>query len=700
MINELYNLSKVLDRNEIPVDEWHRKYKLLPKVTNKAPCIRIWLNDKGIVCGLERLLPAHAGSLRKYGDNQSSFPAFNISSLYRVTAPEIIAELESIKAKKPKLDADKIRTWCTSDNWIKGAPEQVKRNMNECSNELVEKLNGQVSIIADLAELCGKAGDGFRASLEECAFNQLNNPEDVPLMLSLLFHAGSENKEHSQDTGNKISVILDVKNWKKYGYDYPVASKDTTDRLNESLLAEERERRSRDEVVKTQQTDAFGMPFINPHEPMPSVKLSGFEATLRSMFDGQPCQYRYEQINDGSYPIAAGNRSSIKKALEWIAQPGNRQTTWVKVDKNEIAFVYPSKLPGVPLRFVSLFGREQASDSKQVGARFENVAKSFAEVFQGIPPEQKPDMMQIFTIRKIDKARSKVLFTHNSTPEQLMTAAESWSAGCKNLPALDVGEPDTPFPLEIPDILNAVWKQDGDRADGKTPVKRMKCYQGMELLLDALPPSAILNYLHFAVENTVGLFMHLGYLLHSGKKLDGKSEYKKLENNRTAATQSLSVIGLLLYKCRERKETYMDELAFLIGQWLHVSDELHTLYCIVKRDGDIPPQLAGSALLVSAGEMPYQALAMLYSRMNPFTSWAKQYRYQGIKIPDKESWRAGWLLNLFEMLANKITPQMDRTVRFGDFEKAKLYIGYMASLPKKEKSEMVDNNKTGGIENE
>ena len=58
------------------------------------------------------------------------------------------------------------------------------------------------------------------------------------------------------------------------------------------------------------------------------------------------------------------------------------------------------------------------------------------------------------------------------------------------------------------------------------------------------------------------------------------------------------------------------------------------------------------------------------------------------------------MLNLFEMLANKIIPQMDRAVRFGDFEKAKLYIGYMASLPKKEKSEISDNNETGGTGNE
>ncbi len=185
MINELYNLSKALDSNGVTVDEWHRKYKTLPKVTAKSPCIRIWLDNNGMVCGLESLSPEHADLIRKYGDNQSSFPAFNISSLYRVTAPDIVAEIESISSGKSKPDVDKIRIWCTSDNWIKGAPGQVRRSMNECAGELLElcKPDEHLKIIAVLTERCRKAGDGFRASLEKCAFDKLKKQEDIPLML-------------------------------------------------------------------------------------------------------------------------------------------------------------------------------------------------------------------------------------------------------------------------------------------------------------------------------------------------------------------------------------------------------------------------------------------------------------------------------------------------------------------------------------
>lgn len=97
MINELHNLAKTLDSKGISSNEWHREYKPIPKVTPQSPCIRIWLGDDGSVCGMESLTSEHAGTLRKYGNNQNSFPAFNISSLYRLTDAESIAELEKLE---------------------------------------------------------------------------------------------------------------------------------------------------------------------------------------------------------------------------------------------------------------------------------------------------------------------------------------------------------------------------------------------------------------------------------------------------------------------------------------------------------------------------------------------------------------------------------------------------------------------------
>lgn len=704
MINELHNLARTLDMKGVQIPEWHRKYKELPKVTPKSPCFRIWLDGQAAVCGIESLTSEHVSKLRKYGDNQSSFPAFNINSLYRIVDQKMIEKLEQFESRQLKLDIEEIKSWCSVNNWIKGVPGKVQRSLTERSKNLSEviHLEGQSNnnIIAKLFELCQKNGKNaanrFRSSLENCAFEKLKKGEEIDAILVLLFHKGSAEKAHNKDTGNNISVILDVWDWQPYGY--PIASENTTFQLNEMLLTDSD---LNTPEMQSKQTDAFGTSFTNPNEPMPNVKLSGFDVTLRSMFDGQPSQHRYRRINDSSYPIAAANRSSIKRALEWNSASSHRQVTWEKIDKNEMVFVYPSILPEIPPKFVSIFGQPPSEASKQTESRFESVAKEFSKTLRGLPTDQKPEMMQIFTIRKIDKARSKVIFTHNSTPKQLVQAAEDWSIGCHNIPRLDIGEPIIPFPLEIANIINAVWKQNGERADGKTSVTRMKYYQGMELLLDILPTNAIHNFLHIQIENTSGLVNYIGNKLHRGGSCDSNPESKRLDAQKTAVLRICSVLGLLLFKCNVRKEKYMEGLAYLLGQLLHVSDELHLLYCKVKRNGDIPPQLVGSALFISAGEMPYQALSQLATRMNPYISWAKQYRYGNNDKQGEESLRAGWLLRLFEQISNQIMPQMDRSIRFGDFEKAQLFIGYMASLPEMERSDKTIENTeiAGGMEN-
>lgn len=379
MINELHNLAKVLESNRIPTDEWHREYKVLPKVTSKSPCIRIWLDSDGSISALEALDPERTSVLRKYGNNQNSFPAFNISPLYRLTDPECIVKLEGIENGKSKPDIETIKSWCKEDNWIKGTPKKVQRSLEVYPKKLLDAIGTQAqtddNILTELISLCEKLctniEGGFRTSLENYIFAALQKEDEVGAALALLFHKGSSELDHSKDVGSNICVILDVKNWKRYGY--PVASEHTTVELNQMLLANSTKNKI---PADTSQLDAFGSPFKNPSEPMPSVKLSGFEVTLRSMFRGQPCQYRYGQIEDRSYPITVANRASIKKALEWIAAPSRRQITWVKIDKNELVFVYPSKLPEASPKFASVFG-DPATPSKRSESRFENIAEAF-----------------------------------------------------------------------------------------------------------------------------------------------------------------------------------------------------------------------------------------------------------------------------------------------------------------------------------
>jgi hypothetical protein len=423
---------------------------------------------------------------------------------------------------------------------------------------------------------------------------------------------------------------------------------------------------------------------------MPEITLCGIPGVkLRSMFREQRCQYRYNEIDDASYPITKPNRSRAKQAMEWISQMDKHGTTWVKADAKEIVFVYPSKMPEISPKFASLLGPKGGDSEKHAEARFDSIARDFIRTLKGLSPKDKPDNIQVFSIRKMDKSRSKIVFTRNCTPEGLIHSAEEWQRGCDNVPVFEFFVQTAPFPLQVANIVNNVWKQDGGSAGN---VKRMQYYQGVELLLDSIQINATRYYLATLLSHSSGLIKFAGdrqskSLLNQGNQKEGLGRL-------------LSVIGLLLYKCGYKKEDYMDNTAYLVGQILKISDELHAYYCKIVRKGDIPPQLAGNSVFAIASETPVQALAQLCARMSPYISWAKQYRTKNIQDKDKESWKANWYLNLFEDTADKLRLALTSPIRFDDFGKAQFFIGYLAAFPKKPKAAENEANTPANINTE
>jgi hypothetical protein len=705
MLNELYELSNTLSGLEIGAREWHREYKPIPKVSKNAPCFRIWLASNGEIANIETVDGELAVVLRKYGDNQSTFPAFNIVPLYRVTNREQQSRLDQMCNGKLSLDIDEIKSWCTQDNWCAEETAEelpdTNRKTYSCvvtrSKKLLELIHAQDlqtrNSVTELISIAGKyfadTADGFRSALEKCLFQYLSDSENIRLCFQLLFHIGNNEKAHKKDRGPSLSIILDLADWQSYKY--PVANEHTTDWINEILLKSDASDDS-DARVKGG-FDAFGEPYANVGEPMPGVKLKGFEVTLRAMFNAQHCQYRYNKIDDESYPITKENRALAKQSLEWIARTENEGITWRAVDNNEIIFVYPSVLPKIPLKLVSLFN-EKPGNAEQTESRFDHIAKGIIKTLQGLPPNEIPENIQVFSIRKMDKARSKVVFNRNYSSEWFIQAAEEWQRGCWNLPTMDIrafsfnrlsdnGKPlpeqielRIPFPLQVPKIVNAVWKQNGET---KVSTKRMQYFQGMELLLDPVRKSSDRYYLDVLLLHAIGLILHIGNQQHKG--LAGSTKQGKEIGNVLAA------LGLLLYKCGCTKEDYMENTAYLIGQLLKISDELHAFYCKIVRKDDVPPQLAGNSVFVVATETPIAAIAQLGTRMAPYLSWAKQYRTKN----NPDSGLAGWYLRLYEDTATKLQSLLtDRSVRFNDLDKAQIFIGYLAAFPKNEKISTVE----------
>ncbi len=296
----------------------------------------------------------------------------------------------------------------------------------------------------------------------------------------MLFHEGASNKNDEEDRGS-ISVYLDIPDW----IDFPVASKDTIDLINRSLLIKSHSSDSLDII------DAFGRSLTGNNDKLPSVKLPIIaDVKLRAMNSESLCQYRYGTIDANSFPIGQDSRKRAKGALEWLGDESREGETWGRADNKELIFAYPFILPEMPIKLVSCFGARKSNDSE---ARFANAAKDVINGLKGISNDLRNLNISIFSLRKMDKARTKVLFHRNYTAQRLADAAQHWESGCSNVPDIEIrtwgknkGEwqtchPAIPYPLQIAYCLNRVWKQDGT-TECETPI--VSITKGIELLLE------------------------------------------------------------------------------------------------------------------------------------------------------------------------------------------------------------------------
>ena len=667
LINELSSLSRALEQAGIVPSQSYRTYIPLPNVSAKAPCIRIWVKN-GQVVDFESIDQELAMQLRKFGSNQASFPGLNLISLYRIT-DESEKKLVTQCIEKPEtIDILKLQALCKENAWEPHQNSRIKNCFSATPSEMTRLLeiagNPKENLLTDLAAACAPFADArvLHESLTKAAFAKLEKKQDIKLALLILFQLGDASKPCKDDKRN-ISVFFDTNAYDTYGM--YAASREFTAFLNTAFL--QAERVSTSGAANDGFIDSFGAIYVPTHLPMPKVKLAaGFEPALYTMFEGQPCQNRYHNFDDqrDSYPLSAQHRVQFQAALNWLGgDVRNKGITWLNTGKGEAVFAYPSSLPDIPLPYVQFFGQIDQSET------FREISRSLLAAFNGIPPTKKPERVQVFVLKKIDKGRTKVLYSQAASASALMLAAENWDTACNDLPGMASIRLSTPFPIDVADIANQVWRQNGE----SSTVSVMHPYEGIELFLHQAQYRLLLHELHLLVQHVMPLFIYAGPLLHSGRKCNRMAQLGRI----------LPILSMLLFFGGNRKDDYMEGTPYLMGQLLKAADELHALYCKVVRNNQIPPQLVGSALFVAASETPGRTLSQLSVRMTPYLSWAKQYRTKN----EESSGLAGWYLKVFEQIANKLATEYSVPMRWSDAQKAQLFIGYLASFPKQEKQD-------------
>ena len=610
---------------------------------------RIWLTLDGHIHDIEALSEELAAQLRKYEpDNGRSLPGFNVRPLYRLVKTEDEIKKsgkgqagERFKVEWTKGFLNRDPTEQASDDFWGKTREGLMLSCGRVRDEL-EKFSTNMLIEGETLKKFFKAVAQIDVEQfqKEYAEKLRQKITDGIFPHSLMCYFVDEEKKKKEDSDSrtqvpKFSIFLDVLNYT----DYPVAHEKTIGRLNDILCNNSSDSSVTVASIQKAACDAYGLDADTLSEKFPEVTLPILGGVkLRSQVKEVPAQARYDFCEAQTFHVGSESRKRTKRALEWLSNPERNGHTFGVAGDKELLFAYPRILPEDKIPLAKFFGA-QKEDSYQKEDKFERLAKSVIAQLRGQGNSPSDAQLEIFSLRKMDKARTKVVYYRNTTVESLEKASVLWHEGCQNIPTLDIRdwsedknketgksypvkvESLTVFPVKLYRHLNAIWKNDGTRADtNKSKSRIFKPTDGLRLLLDQQNEGLVAHMMTRLMQHAQGYFLTLCRSV-------GKHEIALVSEKEIFP----GILGLLLCKSGKNKEDYMKESAFLLGRCLRVADEIHRLYCEVVRKKNLPPELCGSSLLVSMMESPVTSLGQLAMRSAPYIKWARGGSEKGDK---------------------------------------------------------------------
>ena len=681
MCNELYLLYLSLLKAGYTPKEWYKLYKPLPNASEKNPCVKICLSD-GEITEISSVNPELVSGLRKYGQTYT-FPAMNLVPLYRITTDtdkDIISEVIKTPEIIDEEVMNKINTFCcgANNNWGNNVRKKFNASMSR-ADDLSSFLQADIPDKLDIliTEVKKINFESLHDKLTKFVMNMLKNREDVSLAMRILCHCGDSKQDSEKDCGI-LSVIFEAEILQEMGT--PTVSTTFVSELNDVLLNNMRGNYgSPCEGI----TDAFGDTWDGHSETMPEVKLAGgITVKLRSMFGKQKYYYCWGAADDDSYPISIENRTKLAAALAWAGSVENKEKIWINTDKGEILFAFPTKLPEVNnISFVRFFKPDFESINL---SNFKVQAERFISEINYLKTSSSRECghnnegICVFVLRQIDKGRTKIEYSKTISAGEIEKSCELWNLGCEtNIPKIRGLKTYTPYPYAIADILNVIWRQDGGAmSESYQPITK---YYGLEMILGT---TDINRDIRLISRNLVTIAPALSQMLTTGKargnfRLNYEKGKGKLQNNPVMwARYALPLLGLFLQKQGRKKEQYMQEFPYQLGQLLKITDELHAKYCKIVREDDVPPQLIGSTFFNDACIDPFGVIGRLGNRSRFCIDWAKRYRRQ----KEEDSGIVGWLLRQHEKISTQIAITGKPGMKFNDTDKSLFALGYFAAI--------------------
>jgi len=695
MLNELLQAANAIP--ELP-GTLHKSLKALPKY----PSFKVLLDANGTI--VEVMPWDNLAGLRKWqpGGNGFSTPVFNVLPLFpifdsglnkdeaKAATKRAKDELETARADAATWSAyfDAIRLRCdqVAGSWIDsktGKPdEKSRKSLADVPAQLQALLpvgDPDYAVLRALFErLQHLSPERFFPALARQLETQLAAAYDEKLFK--LYCASSE-----AETTKACNLLLDLPDWDEVG-DYPLTSARTVALLN-TLLAREGSMAAHSDVSPVQ--DAYGRAAQDASEKFADVIVPGLgKVILRAMTKDAACQYRYGQADADSFLVGKASRERAKSALEYLTDPTRKGKTWQFRGGSLFLFYPEAELSALSdARIADLCSLPDDEDDEfaeqaQAAASFEVRAARIAAALDGTPRDSET-LVHLVVLRKPDGHRTKLVAHHTFTMPHFVGAANDWVRGVNACPPIAFarwgkakGErnditPVQPYPYQVAYWLNTFWVR-GDENQGKFSTFSPEDALTLLLATDGTERQMARRALRHALAGWAGFLTVAGAREHASIIL-------KAGDKRAGTLAALpAILALLLFKSEPdlSREHIMASPAFLVGRLLALADSLHFQYCQGVRNGQVPGQLLGNALMATALETPEAALALYGQRILPYHAWAKTCKATA-KGPET---LAKYLLGQLAETCSEVS-LLTLPKRASDTDKAQLILGYLAKAP-------------------
>jgi len=733
MLNETWRVLQALERAGMTIGVPHPLIQSLPVAEKNI--LRVRLNDSGgIISVQEVLVEERLGIRRIVKTSDGSFPVIKVNQpfLFLPAESALWDKLGKARADQTRIDLmseaakqGSYRTW-TEAGW-KWTDSLSKADI------LLDRLksNKQCKDMIDLAARFKKALEGeknkFISAIGAMVLKQLKKGSlgAVKTAQELLVGKGKDNRGKDK----KISVLL-------------VMELDGDKSIHQAHLWESIAEVLPTDLATTQRclrhyaaASAFGGDGALLEEPFSAVKLLGARFPLISMAssaDKAKCNKRYGLTEYTVCPVTSGQSRRMAGALEWLVAKDKKGMTWQympsgrfemdprthrKKEKQDLLLVYVEEKPELCAKTASYFG----SGIEITQAQFDADARAVCDALRGILLVKPKSKLNLFLIRKVSDGQIQLVLAESPMVKDVLDGAERWQTGAKNIPPVTMYLPEmplgkerfpavadahplTPYPDQVVRLLARQWMRDGSSPMGadRKPQKATQEIAGpglAEVLALMLRTegkwwSTALQMLDLFIRRVNPLLIGVFGAQHAYGPRRAMGHHEPLfdypRGSREIALRAVAVFGILLDALGFKKEAYMKEAPFQIGQVLALADTLHKDYCIVVRKGQMPNTLIGTSLMRRALDNPAGALADLSERMMEYLRWAKVAQVS--KEWTNEDQRriavneARKRLRQYQPLAEKLG-DADLPTESNDITKAQLLLGFLAFPPAVEQIE-------------